>query len=224
MVDTVLATKVIPAHNIKILPKNFINVKHLFYIFNFYSIRYNSSNPEVSYSWLWNNYCNALLKIYSGFSTTWFMYNANQITNTNYYTTLYYVFYKKSALKTYFTDYSTFYKWFVPLVYLKDPKNLIYIIKSLVYKTHLKKHKRVFFSSWKIISFIFKITSKKNIIKGCTLYYKGKLAKSGSVRKSKLFFKLGLTSFTNKSLRVNYRIFQLWTFTGSVGACLSIFH
>lgn len=224
ILDTVSPTKVIPADNIKILSKKFINIKQLNYIFSFYNIVYNYQNLELSYSWLWNNYCNALLKTYSGFSTTWAMYNANQITNTNYYTTLYYIFYKKSALRTFFTDYNTFYKWFVPFLYLKDPKNLIYIIKSLVYKTHLKKHKRVFFSSWKIISFIFKVTLKKKILKGCTLYFKGKLAKSGSVRKSKLFFKIGLTSFTNKNLKVNYRLFQLWTFTGSVGACLSIFH
>lgn len=205
--------------------KNLIDKSTLNYIYKFYTVRFNDNTPEVTYSWLWANYCNALLKKYSGFTTNWHMCNANQITDTNYYTMLYYAVYKKQALHSFFTNYSTFYKWFVPFLYLKNPENLIYIIKSQIYKTHLKKHKRVFFSSWQLLTFLFKIVNKKKtMLKGCTLFYKGKLAKSGSVRKSKLFFKIGLTSFTNKSLRINYRIFQLWTFTGSVGAGLSIFY
>lgn len=50
ILDTVSPTKVIPADNIKILSKKFINIKQLNYIFSFYNIVYNYQNLELSYS------------------------------------------------------------------------------------------------------------------------------------------------------------------------------
>lgn len=65
---------------------------------------------------------------------------------------------------------------------------------------------------------------KTKKIKGYSLFFKGKLAKKGSVRKNIFFCKKGLISFANKALRVNIRTYQLWTITGCMGAGISIFY
>ena len=49
--------------------------------------------------------------------------------------------------------------------------------------------------------------AKLKKLKGYSLFFKGKLGKKGSVRKAKFLAKKGLVSFTNKSLRVNYRTY-----------------
>ena len=55
------------------------------------------------------------------------------------------------------------------------------------------------------------------------MYFKGKLGKKGSVKKSTMFFKKGQVSFTNKSLKYNYKYFLIPTETGVVGCYISLF-
>ena len=56
------------------------------------------------------------------------------------------------------------------------------------------------------------------------IFFKGKLGKKGSVRKSKYFAKKGEVSYSTKSLKVNYKTFHFGTLTGVVGGGLSIFY
>ena len=65
---------------------------------------------------------------------------------------------------------------------------------------------------------------KKDSLKGCSLFFKGKLGKKGSVRKSKFFVKIGNVSLTNKSLRINYKTYVVITITGVIGCGISIFY
>ena len=64
----------------------------------------------------------------------------------------------------------------------------------------------------------------KNSLKGCSLFFKGKLGKKGSVRKSKFFFKYGNISLTNKNLRLTYRSYTITTITGVIGCHISIYY
>ena len=62
------------------------------------------------------------------------------------------------------------------------------------------------------------------LLKGYTVFFKGKLARKGSVRKSVFFYKYGQVSKTNKFLRVSYRQFLVYTETGVVGCYISLFY
>lgn len=65
--------------------------------------------------------------------------------------------------------------------------------------------------------------NKKLKIKGYSIFFKGKLGKVGSVRKSVFFFRNGLCSLSNNSLRFNQKRFVIITVTGVVGVCINIF-
>ena len=60
-------------------------------------------------------------------------------------------------------------------------------------------------------------------LKGYRLYFRGKLGKKGSVKKSTIFFSGGKISYTNKSLKYNYKYFLIPTETGVVGCYISLF-
>lgn len=59
--------------------------------------------------------------------------------------------------------------------------------------------------------------------KGISIFFKGKLGKKGSVKKSTFFNKIGLVSLSRKDLRFNYRTFIISTHTGVIGANISVF-
>ena len=107
---------------------------------------------------------------------------------------------------------------------LKDPQGIIFIIQNILTKARLKKHKKLFF----LIGYFFKILflnkEQKNSLKGFSLFFKGKLGKKGSVRKSKFFVKYGLGSLTNKKLRLTYRTYIIITITGVVGCNICLFY
>ena len=59
---------------------------------------------------------------------------------------------------------------------------------------------------------------------GYNLFFKGKLGRKGSVKKSVFFYKYGRVSNSNKSLRLNYRKFLIYTETGVVGCGINLFY
>lgn len=59
---------------------------------------------------------------------------------------------------------------------------------------------------------------------GYRLYFKGKLGRKGSVKKTVFYAKLGKHSYTNKNLRFNYRRFLVPTETGIIGCYFGVFY
>lgn len=116
-----------------------------------------------------------------------------------------------------------FFQWFLQLINLKDSKLLVFFLQRFFFKTPIKYHKRYFFMVSDFLRKIYFFTSATLNIKGFSVYFKGKLGKKGSVRKTKFFAKHQLYSGTNKKLRLNYRTFIIWTETGAIGANISMF-
>ena len=87
----------------------------------------------------------------------------------------------------------------------------------------LKYHKRYFYRVRLILNIIFKVLKSANLLKGYSLFFKGKLGRKGSVKKSVFFYKKGRISSTNKNLRVNFRKFLVYTETGVVGCGINLY-
>ena len=96
-------------------------------------------------------------------------------------------------------------------------------IKSYFERRKLKKHKKLFFFlKYLFLNLIWKFSIKFNI-KGIRLYLKGKIGKSGSVRKSKKFGQKGKVSYTTKSLALVSERIVVRTTTGTMGLLLEMF-
>lgn len=178
----------------------------------------------VSLGWLWQYYLKTVVGSFTGFQTNWNFLNVQTITSTDKFALLWHHLYSKRYLGKFYTDKSSFLTWITQLTYFKDPRGLIFFVKKLLLNTQLKHHRRVFFFLNKLLSYWYVKAVKLRLIKGYSLFFKGKLGKKGSVRKSKFFAKKGLVSFTKKTLRVNYKVYYIWTHTGVIGAGISIFY
>lgn len=97
------------------------------------------------------------------------------------------------------------------------------MVEEILVDAHLKKHKRLFLTIINILKNWFFFLKKKKKIKGFSLYFKGKLGKKGSVKKTKIFYKLGIISLTTKNIRLNYKMYSVTTLTGVIGAAIHIF-
>lgn len=178
----------------------------------------------MSSNWLWQHYLRNVTGSFTGFQTNWNFINVQRITTTDKFIVLWRHLYSKRYLGRFYTDKASFLTWITQLTYFKDPRGLIFFVKKLLLNTQLKHHRRVFFFLNKLLSYWYIRALKFRLVKGYSLFFKGKLGKKGSVRKSKFFAKRGLVSFTKKTLRVNYKVYHIWTHTGVIGAGISIFY
>jgi hypothetical protein len=87
----------------------------------------------------------------------------------------------------------------------------------------LQNHPVLFAEFADVLNYWFTHVSREFKIKGYSAFFKGKLGKKGSVRKSIFFIKKGLTGLSNNSLRFNHRRFIIITETGVIGCGVSIF-
>lgn len=182
-----------------------------------------SGSPLLN-NWLLTKYISQVTSSYTGFKTSWVFVDVQSTFTDNYFYIWWYKLYNKRVLKSLFTTKITFFNWFVQLCNFKDPRGLVPFLQKQFNKVHLKRHRKIFYSISNFLRIWYIILLKKNKIKGYSLFFKGKLAREGSVRKKTFFSKRGLTSLTNKQLRVNYRTYNIWTVTGTVGAGISIFY
>lgn len=112
----------------------------------------------------------------------------------------------------------------IQLFFFKDIQHFVSFIKKIIQKYSLKHHRRLFRLVGTIFSNYLKLSHKTNELKGYRIYFKGKLGKKGSVKKSIIYLSDGQISFTNKNLRYNYKYFLIPTETGVVGCYLACFY
>ena len=110
------------------------------------------------------------------------------------------------------------------IIWFKNLDLFVRLIVDVIQKQHIKKHKNLFRHVNNIINTYFIILENNKIIKGYSLYFKGKLGRKGSVKKSLFYKKKGLVSFNNKLLRYNYKNFLINTETGIVGCYISLYY
>jgi len=200
----------------------YFNLFYSFYLNN--SILNLADKPKLLYNYMLYRYIALLMGQYTGFYLTWSFINIQTAFNKDNFYSWWRKLYNKRLLGRLFTTRLDFYNWFIQLTYFKDPKNLIKLIKNSLFNIYLKRHKQIFYVVSNFFKAWYTLLAKDNNVKGYSLFFKGKLAKQGSVRKTIFFSKKGLTSFANKSLKVNMRSYQVWTVTGSVGAGINIFY
>ena len=131
--------------------------------------------------------------------------------------------YNKKLLKNLFTPKKTFLLWYLKFTLFRDPQHLTLLMYSWLYKAQIKTHKRIFFTCIAVFKILFKYLYTERKLKGFFIFFKGKLAKKGSVRKEKLFFKTGRVASGTKSLRGNITLYQIPTLTGTIGAAAGLF-
>jgi hypothetical protein len=186
----------------------------------------NSNDKKIilTMGWYLSKYLKTSLGCLTGFQTEWKFINIKLFGLDESCYALWYRVYRTKTLSFFFTKRRDFIVLFARLTFFRDPAALIPLIKKHLLQTHLKQHNRIFYSVTTFMAKWYFFAANAQRIKGYTVFFKGKLAKKGSVRKTVFFKKKGSVSFTNKSLRVNYRNYFVWTYTGVIGAGLSIFY
>ena len=109
------------------------------------------------------------------------------------------------------------------ILYARSIQSFTRWFSSWIELIHFKQHKQYFIIINTFLRDLFKFARKYSLLQGYTLFFKGKLARGGSVRKKYLFFRRGAYSSTKKSLRFNFQKFLIRTATGVVGGQLSIY-
>ena len=179
----------------------------------------------INDQWLFYIYLKNLSYYYLNVNLNWKFVDLETVSlNKNFLLKLWYKIYKKKFFGIFYGKKKTTLSWFLQLYKLKDPQGMIFIIQNLLFRSRLKKHKKLFFLVGSFFKMLFLYKDPKDSLKGCSLFFKGKLGKKGSVRKSKFFFKSGKISLTNKSLRINYRNYEIITITGVVGCNICVFY
>ena len=202
---------------------NNVNLLNLLYS-NSVSNLVDKKHNSIDTKWLLKLYLKNISYYYLNINMSWRFVNIINTVNKDFLNKLWYKIYKKKFFGILYGKKKKTITWFLQLYKLKDPQGLIFIIQKLLIKANLKKHRRFFFLVGAFFKILFLVKEKKNSLQGCSLFFKGKLGKKGSVRKSKFFVKYGLGSFTNKNLRVNYKTYVIITITGVVGCNISLFY
>lgn len=200
-------------NSLKLIDLNMINANSI-----------TQTNIIMQYNWLLAQYLKQLSYYYLGIKLDWVFVNLKNSLKNNFFKKFWYIIYKKKFFKVFFGKKKKTLSWFLQLYKLKDPQGLINLVQKKLYVTRLKRHKRIFYLVGFFFRMLFLMKKKKDSLKGCSLFFKGKLGKKGSVRKSKFFVKIGNVSLTNKNLRINYKTYIVVTLTGVIGCGISIFY
>ncbi len=178
--------------------------------------------PDINYYWftLYVKYINSC---YTRFSTEWRFIDIASTIKFNDAKKFWKYFINHKLVYLIEKEDGIFFHWFLQLIHLKDAKLLSSFLQRFFFNTPIKYHRRYFSMVSDFLRKIYVFTLGTVNIKGFSLYFKGKLGKKGSVRKTKFFVKHQLYSGTNKKLRLNYRTFIIWTETGAIGCNISLF-
>lgn len=211
--------------NFILLKKNFPIIIQQKEVNIFYQTLFSVKKLSVTNQWLLNIFFKNLSYYYLNIDLNWRFINIlNTSTNKSFLLKLWYKIYKKKIFKIFYGNKKKTLSWFLQLYKLKDPQGIIFIIQNILTKARLKQHKKLFYLIGRFFKILFINKEQKNSLRGFTLFFKGKLGKKGSVRKSKFFVKYGLGSLTNKKLRLTYRTYVIITITGVVGCNICLFY
>ena len=160
---------------------------------------------------------------FSGYNFSWYFLNFDKSIKNSPFVFWWYQINSYKIFKNFFHKKKFFYYNILNLFFFKKPFRLVRIISEIISLAPLKRHKKHFYQVKKILSTIFRILKNNGCFLGYSIFFKGKLGRKGSVKKSTFFYKLGRVSITNKSLRINYKKYLIHTETGVVGCGISMF-
>jgi len=180
---------------------------------------------EKSMSLYWfSTYLSFFLKKYTIVKINWQFLNLKLKSNVDIFIKLWRSTYKKNFLKNFFCSSWFYFYLLINLYCFKDIRELVIFFSKVIERYPLKYHKRLFRLFGSVFKEYLKVLYNYNKLLGFRLYFKGKLGKKGSVKKSTIYISGGKISYTNKMLRYNYKYFLIPTETGVVGCYLSVFY
>lgn len=193
------------------------------FIYSFFYIQNNSMRSSYSHLYLLSVYLSFFLKTYTSVQLHWQFLNLNIKPKNKLIYMVWRKTYKKQFLRNFFCS-SWFYLYLlIKIFFFRDVSLFSTLCSKIIKRYHLKKHKRLFKLTGDILNSFLELNSEKKYLRGFRLYFKGKLGRKGSVRKSTFYMNKGQISFTNKMLRYNYKHFLIPTETGVVGCYMAIF-
>ena len=199
------------------------------YLFPLLNKKKKKNYPAIFYNslqsfWWYKFYLSAVTQQYTMFKSNWALIECSSLVLQGNYLHVFKALYNRHSLQKFYCKREKFLYWFTKLTVFKDITNLVSMILKWLFNAPLKKHKRIFVLINKFLRIWYEALEEFKKIRGYCIFFKGKLGKKGSVRKSKYFAKKGEVSYSTKSLKVNYKTFHFGTLTGVVGGGLSIFY
>lgn len=183
-------------------------------------IHYNMLNSL----WWYKFYLQAVTQQFLQFKTTWFLVECSHLVTTGFYGNIFVSVYKKNVLRNFFCNREKFIHWFTKLTVFKDLSIFVKMVLRWLMASQLRKHRRIFVLINQFLKMWYGALYEYSKIRGYCIFFKGKLGRKGSVRKTKYFSKKGEVSYSTKSLRLSYRTFHFSTITGVVGGGISLFY
>ena len=180
-------------------------------------IKYNS------FYWL-SFFLKNYLKQYIGVNLQWQFININLKSNSKLFIKVWRKTYNKYILRQFFVSPWYYLYILTKLYYMRDISDFVILFKYTFKNYTIRQHKRLFYMFGKLWKIYYLILRNFKRILGFRLYFKGKLGRKGSVRKSIIYIKKGKISFSKKNLKFNYKYFLVPTETGIVGCYISIFY
>lgn len=193
-----------------------------FFFFNKINNKKTKLEPITTRLWFFL-YLQLYLWSFIKYKFNWFFINFNKTVNNSNFTVWWYQVNSKRIFRKFLLKNKRFYYNLLNLIFFKKLHRLTPIISELISLTPLKKHKKFFYQVKHFLNTLLKVFKKYKLFLGYTIFFKGKLGRKGSVKKSIFFYKFGLTSLTNKSLKFNYKKYLIHTETGIVGCGIGLF-
>ena len=138
----------------------------------------------------------------------------------NFYNELYWV--DKFLLNSNYTKRTVMMSWSLFLI-TKDLKYIITIIYKILMNTSFKKHKYVLTKLRYIFEFFSDYLKSQFLVNGILFTIKGKIGKTGSVRKKKFTYRGGGgIPNSRKNIKASSKSFLVYTGTGVLGCSLKI--
>lgn len=168
-------------------------------------------------------YLQLYMQAYTSLKLDWLFLNLLNLTDTSLFLLWWHKLYTSRTLSVFFCSSIKFFYILTNIIFFKNIDYFVKLIQVIITQAPLKFHKRHFYRVKIILNYIFRLLKPYNKMCGYSIFFKGKLGRKGSVKKSTFFYKTGRVSYTNKSLRVNFRKFLVYTETGVVGCGISLF-
>ena len=170
-----------------------------------------------------SNFLSKYISNYIGAKIEWQFLNINIKKNNKDFLKVWRKTYKKYLLKFFFISPWYYLYVLIKLFFIREITDFINLFKHSIENINIRYHKKFFYYLGTLFKVYYKVLKRYKRIKGFRIYFKGKLGRKGSVRKSTIYIKEGKISFSEKNLKFNYKYFLVPTETGVVGCYFSIF-
>lgn len=168
-------------------------------------------------------YLQLYIQSFTGYKFSWFFVDFNKTIKNSFFLMWWHRLNSRKLFKKFFCKKKSFYYNILNILFFKKIDRLVTIVGGVMSLTSIKKHKRYFYHVKSILKTVFSTLKQRGRLLGYSLFFRGKLGRKGSVKKSTFFYKFGRVSNSNKSIKLNYKKFIIHTETGVVGCGVNLY-